>query len=198
MGDDRTDLPEGTDTIIAGATNTDDTVIGRRRHNGDSLVTETKTPAPRATARSVRTAACGSAFAKAENAFPTEAGDRARGFVSQGLERSAEALPTSASSSATRPPASMRAWRRIWRLRPPRRLGDREHRQQHRLEKSGRTDRGHPQFRPQQPGHCSCRRGDRRLRARPAAQDRPPEPRRRRRSLSADQPGLRAEAAERA
>ncbi len=25
MGDNRTDLPEGTDTIIAGATNTDDT-----------------------------------------------------------------------------------------------------------------------------------------------------------------------------
>ena len=35
MGDNRTDLPEGTDTIIAGASNTDDAAERPEPYNGD-------------------------------------------------------------------------------------------------------------------------------------------------------------------
>ena len=82
MGDNRTDLPEGTDTIIDGALDTDDT--GATTETG--LVTDTKTPATRGSTELRQRIRDGG------ERLSTEAGDRARGFVSQGLERSAEAL----------------------------------------------------------------------------------------------------------
>jgi ElaB/YqjD/DUF883 family membrane-anchored ribosome-binding protein len=102
MGDDRTDLPEGTDTII----DTDKALpAGSGAGTGPSaftpettLVTEKEIPAPRGDAeRAV------SGSGTAETGFrqkireggerlSSEAGDRARGLVTQGLERSSEAL----------------------------------------------------------------------------------------------------------
>ena len=84
MGDDRTDLPEGTDTILAGASNTDDTTSVDTTETG--LVTETKTPATRSNPDLRKRIRDGG------ERLSTEATDRARGLVSQGLERSAEAL----------------------------------------------------------------------------------------------------------
>lgn len=84
MGDDRTDIPEGTDTILAGASNTDETTSVDTTETG--LVTETKTPATRANADLRQRIRDGG------ERLSTEATDRARGLVSQGLERSAEAL----------------------------------------------------------------------------------------------------------
>lgn len=77
MGDNRTDLPEGTDTIIDGATDTDDSTE-------TALVT--KTPATRGTSDLRQRIRDGG------EKLSTEATDRARGLVGQGLERSAEAL----------------------------------------------------------------------------------------------------------
>lgn len=84
MGDDRTDLPEGTDTILAGASNTDDTTNVDTTETG--LVTETRTPATRSNPDLRKRIRAGG------ERLSTEATDRARGLVSQGLERSAEAL----------------------------------------------------------------------------------------------------------
>lgn len=84
MGDDRTDLPEGTDTILAGASNTDETTSVDTTETG--LVTETKTPATRGNADLRQRIRDGG------ERLSTEATDRARGLVTQGLERSAEAL----------------------------------------------------------------------------------------------------------
>jgi ElaB/YqjD/DUF883 family membrane-anchored ribosome-binding protein len=79
MGDDRTNLPEGTDTIIAGATDTEE-------QTETALVTETKTPATRGNSDLRQRIRDGG------EKLSNEATDRARGLVSQGLERSAEAL----------------------------------------------------------------------------------------------------------
>ena len=91
MGDNRTDLPEGTDTVIAGASNTDE--IGESAGSvatETSLVTESKIPAPRGNATG--DSGLRQRLREGGERFSSEAGDRARGFVSQGLERSAEAL----------------------------------------------------------------------------------------------------------
>jgi ElaB/YqjD/DUF883 family membrane-anchored ribosome-binding protein len=86
MGDNRTDLPEGTDTIIEGAAETEDTAVSVATEN--QLVTERKTPATRGdTDTGLR-----QRLREGGEKLSTEAGDRARGLVSQGLERSAEAL----------------------------------------------------------------------------------------------------------
>ena len=82
MGDDRTDLPEGTDTVIDGAAETADLTTEK------NLVTDTKVPAPRAAGSTDLRQRIRDGGEKLSN----EATDRARGFVSQGLERSAEAL----------------------------------------------------------------------------------------------------------
>ena len=79
MGDNRTDLPEGTDLIIDGAPETDETVE-------TGLVTDTKTPATRGNADIRQRIRDGG------EKLTNEATDRARGLVGQGLERSAEAL----------------------------------------------------------------------------------------------------------
>ena len=86
MGDNRTDLPEGTDTIIEGAAETDDTAVSVPTEN--ELVVEQKTPAP----RDDTDAGLRRRLREGGGRLSTEAGDRARGLVSQGLERSAEAL----------------------------------------------------------------------------------------------------------
>ena len=62
------DLPEGTDTVIEGASNTDDSTVTTR---GDSLVDR---------------------FRDGREQISNQAGERARGFVTQGLERTSEAL----------------------------------------------------------------------------------------------------------
>ena len=91
MGDNRTDLPEGTDTIIAGASNTDDTVGTTGAVTTEtSLVTESKIRAPRDDATSEN--GLRQRLREGGERLSTEAGDRARGLVGQGLERSAEAL----------------------------------------------------------------------------------------------------------
>lgn len=84
MGDDRTDLPEGTDTILAGASNTDETTSVDTTETGP--VTETKTPATRGNADLRQRIRDGG------ERLSTDATDRARGLVTQGLKRSAEAL----------------------------------------------------------------------------------------------------------
>jgi ElaB/YqjD/DUF883 family membrane-anchored ribosome-binding protein len=79
MGDNRTGLPEGTDTIIDGALETDDTTE-------TGLVADTKTPSTRGGSDLRQRIRDGG------EKLSSEATDRARGLVSQGLERSAEAL----------------------------------------------------------------------------------------------------------
>jgi ElaB/YqjD/DUF883 family membrane-anchored ribosome-binding protein len=102
MGDDRTDLPEGTDTIIdtgetalpAGAAGTGQSAFSPET----TLVTEKEIPAPRGDAeRPVSgsgTAETGlrQKIREGGERLSEQAGDRARGLVTQGLERSAEAL----------------------------------------------------------------------------------------------------------
>lgn len=73
MTDQRTDdmtadLPEGTDSVIEGASNTDESAVTTR---GDSLVDR---------------------FRDGREQLSNQAGERARGFVTQGLERTSEAL----------------------------------------------------------------------------------------------------------
>ena len=93
MGDDRTAaLPEGTDTVIAGASNEGTVTVDT------TLVEEKQVPAPKGDAERPVTGS-GSAergladrFRSGREQFANQAGERARGFVSQGLERTAEAL----------------------------------------------------------------------------------------------------------
>ena len=87
-------LPEGTDTIIDGASNDDGTVTT----DDTASVAEREIPAPRAMPsaghrqRQAPRADLPTACAAAARSSPSQAGDRARGLVSQGLERTAEAL----------------------------------------------------------------------------------------------------------
>ena len=103
-----------------------------------------------------------------------QAGESARGLVSQGLERSAEALANVAKLVGDTAPGSRSALgpnmatmpaapRRRSRMSPTP-IAD---------EGPRRADRGHAQFRSQQPGHRARRRGRCRLRRRAAAEDRP-------------------------
>lgn len=105
MGDERDDLPEGTDTIIdtedtaappgSGGTSDDTggTVIAET-----TIVTEKEIPAPSGNAeRPVRGSGSAEAglaqrFRDGGERLSAQAGERARGLVSQGLERSAETL----------------------------------------------------------------------------------------------------------
>ena len=82
MGDNRSDLPEGTDSVIDGAANTDEPVVNT------TLVTESESSDARKDAET--------RFAQrlrdGSERLSNQAGERARGLVSQGLERSAEGL----------------------------------------------------------------------------------------------------------
>jgi ElaB/YqjD/DUF883 family membrane-anchored ribosome-binding protein len=106
-------LPDGTDTVIQGAASTDDG--GTVTADDTVLVTGTEIPAPRGDAERpvvgsgspenglASTARGGGSnrggggrladrLRSGREQFATQAGDRARGFVSQGLERTSEAL----------------------------------------------------------------------------------------------------------
>ena len=81
MGDNRSDLPEGTDTIIdTDASPSSDIVVTETE-----IVSEQDTPAPRSGKLIDRLRSGGEDLS-------SQAGERARGLVGQGLERSAEAL----------------------------------------------------------------------------------------------------------
>ena len=92
MAENETALPDGTDKVIAGASS------GGTVTADTTLVTEREIPAPDGDAERP-VSGSGSAeggladrFRKGRENFSTQAGERARGLVSQGLERSAEAL----------------------------------------------------------------------------------------------------------
>jgi len=109
MVDQRTaDLPDGTDAVIEGAANTGAIATDRASSDGDdkgtltiedtALVTEKQIPAPRGNAKrpvsgggSPETGIADRLRSGSEK-LASQAGDKARGFVSQGLERTAEAL----------------------------------------------------------------------------------------------------------
>ena len=85
MGDNRTaELPEGTDTVIEGAARTSATV-------NDTLVQEAETDAAAGEGSTDERGFAGRIRRSREN-LSSQAGEKARGLVSQGLERSAEAL----------------------------------------------------------------------------------------------------------
>ena len=94
MGDNRTPaLPDGTDTVIAGASATGDTVIA-----DTTLVEEVEVPAPRGDAERPVTGSGRPDTGLADRVrtgrekLASQAGERVRGIVTQGLERTAEAL----------------------------------------------------------------------------------------------------------
>lgn len=97
MADQRTDdLPEGTDTIIEGAANTslgsdptgaqaaaEDTMLGSESLTRDTPSTSTSSASQGGISDRLRSG---------REQLTSQAGERARGFVSQGLERTSEAL----------------------------------------------------------------------------------------------------------
>jgi len=104
MGDNRTDLPEGTDTVIdTDATPALPEGTGANAGGGDvsantALVRETEIPAPAGDAERPVTGSGNPESGLAQRLrdggekLTSQAGERARGFVTQGLERSSEAL----------------------------------------------------------------------------------------------------------
>jgi ElaB/YqjD/DUF883 family membrane-anchored ribosome-binding protein len=93
MADQKTaDLPEGTDEVIEGAAKTETETV-----EDTALVTDKEVPASSGDAE--RRVSGGrpetgltDRFREGREKFSSQAGERARGFVSQGLERTAEAL----------------------------------------------------------------------------------------------------------
>jgi hypothetical protein len=97
MGDDRSAaLPDGTDTVIEGAARTDDG--GGITMEDTALVTRRRTPAARGDAERPASGSGGAAQGLADRIrggreqLAGQAGEKARGFVTQGLERTSEAL----------------------------------------------------------------------------------------------------------
>jgi ElaB/YqjD/DUF883 family membrane-anchored ribosome-binding protein len=87
MGDDRSaTLPDGTDTVIDGAAITEDREITTTEDK--ALVAQRKTPA--STGGSQQGLA--DRLRSGREQLADQAGEKARGFVTQGLERTAEAL----------------------------------------------------------------------------------------------------------
>ena len=82
MGDKRDDLPEGTDTII----DTDEPT------SGDVVTAETRVVTEKDVGTPSRNADLAQRFRDGGERLSAQAGERARGLVSQGLERSAETL----------------------------------------------------------------------------------------------------------
>jgi len=96
-GDDRGDaLPDGTDTVIEGAARTDEG--GTVTVEDTSLIAERKVPAPRGDAERAVSGSGNPAqgiadrFRNGREQLAGQAGEKARGFVTQGLERTSEAL----------------------------------------------------------------------------------------------------------
>jgi ElaB/YqjD/DUF883 family membrane-anchored ribosome-binding protein len=87
MADDKTAaLPDGTDTVIAGASKTNEGNTARVEDT--SLVMERETPTPGGSADR----GLADRFREGREQFASQAGERARGLVSQGLERTSETL----------------------------------------------------------------------------------------------------------
>ena len=84
MADIETDLPEGTDTVIAGASKT-----GTNDATDQGNETETDRPVVGAGSSS---GGISDRLRTGRDRLTSQAGDRARGLVGQGLERSSEAL----------------------------------------------------------------------------------------------------------
>ena len=85
MGDDRSAaLPDGTDTVIEGAAITDDAETTEDK----GLATQRKTPVTSAGSQQ----GLADRFRSGREQLAGQAGEKARGFVTQGLERTAEAL----------------------------------------------------------------------------------------------------------
>ena len=96
-GDDRNAaLPDGTDTVIEGAAKTDDG--GTVTVEDTSLVTEKQIPAPRGDAERPVSGSgspeggLADRFRSGREQLSSQAGEKARGLVTQGLERTSEAL----------------------------------------------------------------------------------------------------------
>jgi ElaB/YqjD/DUF883 family membrane-anchored ribosome-binding protein len=96
-GDDRTAaLPDGTDMVIAGASKTSDG--GTATAEDTVLVTEREIPAPSGDAELPVTGSgspqggLADRFRQGREQISSQAGEKARGLVSQGLERTSEAL----------------------------------------------------------------------------------------------------------
>lgn len=96
-GDDRTGaLPDGTDAVIEGAARVDDG--GTANVEDTSLVTEKKIPAPGGDAERDVTGSgspdrgLAERFRSGREQLSSQAGEKARGLVTQGLERTSEAL----------------------------------------------------------------------------------------------------------
>jgi ElaB/YqjD/DUF883 family membrane-anchored ribosome-binding protein len=96
-GDDRTAaLPDGTDTVIEGASKSSDG--GTVTAEDTALVKEREIPAPRGDAERPVTGSgspergLAERFRSGREQLSNQAGEKARGLVSQGLERTSEAL----------------------------------------------------------------------------------------------------------
>ena len=82
IGDDRsTALPDGTDMVIEGAARVEDTATVIDQENSKS-----------STSTSASSQAIADRFRSGREQLATQAGERARGIVTQGLERTSEAL----------------------------------------------------------------------------------------------------------
>ncbi|HET7816844.1 MAG TPA: hypothetical protein VFK58_04635 [Sphingomicrobium sp.] len=90
MGDNRTDLPEGTDEIITGAAETGPATGSEA--GGEEALVSAGTAASTGQKRPASDGALASRLRSGGEKLSAQAGDKARGLVSQGLERSAEAL----------------------------------------------------------------------------------------------------------
>jgi ElaB/YqjD/DUF883 family membrane-anchored ribosome-binding protein len=92
MGDNRNAaLPEGTDTVIEGASNSGSIATERQGEDeGGTVVIEDTEPAVTPTSNSQTGLA--DRFRSGREQMASQAGEKARGLVTQGLERTAEAL----------------------------------------------------------------------------------------------------------
>ena len=92
MGDNRTTaLPDGTDTVIQGAAQTQEG--GTATLEDTSLATEKNSPAERpAIGGDSSQSGIVERFRSGREQLSSQAGEKARGFVTQGLERTSEAL----------------------------------------------------------------------------------------------------------
>ena len=87
IGDDRSGvLPEGTDTVIEGAATTD--VTAQDSANSGQTTEDT----PLVARKDTSDRGLADRFREGREQIASQAGDRARGLVSQGLERTSEAL----------------------------------------------------------------------------------------------------------
>ena len=89
IGDDRSDaLPEGTDTVIEGASN----ATTPESASADTGTEDTPLVARRDPTSSSSDRGIADRIREGREQFASQAGDRARGLVSQGLERTSETL----------------------------------------------------------------------------------------------------------